>query len=647
MKCEVFFYYEKNKAWEKLPEKIKNFSSQCQVITDSKLLNEFLEDEGIKAELLDIIVPEREKESKDVFDFTKNIFSEYKNSLKNLKFHDNEIFFGIQFQFLRQLHILSRAKKILKKNKDTVFVFERFYQSYFVIKKLAEQMGYEFGPHIYIINESNIEEIKLKDSVTKHKNKFALKRSLLYLKSSSDKNKLRNFSKKIYFLKKLFVFGLKKILQKFSSSEDNENIEKIISKFKKKIQKLNVNITTIFFMTATRADLHLKPLLPIFKLFDKTNMNYLICTSDLSTGLMLKDAGITFLSIFEDVKLLSTAFKNSKEGKNLSLEFEKIVEENNNILGFEEFSDFLLEEFFRICGLILLCENLLNRSQLESIWTSSDGEMLENVGIQVAKKNHITSYSSVPAVFFPAPLHSYWFHADKILTYGKNGLDVLINLGYDKNRIIQSGQSKYDNLVNLDSKKSKEFLEKKYGLSRSKKIITVALGIWENNDEFWISELIKFCNKKNYEIVIKIHPTYRFNDVEYSLAKINAIKNSCKNLNFIITDDIDIFKLISASDLVITDFSNVGLEAILVKKPLIIAQFLRQKGWDHLKIEEYQAGIIVKKYDEIEEVIPKIFESEKLNENLKIGREKIVEQFNFKNDGKASERIFQLLTNKI
>ena len=80
-------------------------------------------------------------------------------------------------------------------------------------------------------------------------------------------------------------------------------------------------------MTATRADLHLKPLLPIFELFDKSNMSYLICTSDLPTGLMLKDSDITFLSIFEEVKLLSTAFKNSHEGKNLSLEFKKLTEQ--------------------------------------------------------------------------------------------------------------------------------------------------------------------------------------------------------------------------------------------------------------------------------------------------------------------------------
>lgn len=39
-----------------------------------------------------------------------------------------------------------------------------------------------------------------------------------------------------------------------------------------------------------------------------------------------------------------------------------------------------------------------------------------------------------------------------------------------------------------------------------------------------------------------------------------------------------------------------------------------------------------------------LIEDEKILNGLKIGREKIIEQYNFKNDGKAAQRIYEILT---
>jgi len=61
--------------------------------------------------------------------------------------------------------------------------------------------------------------------------------------------------------------------------------------------------------------------------------------------------------------------------------------------------------------------------------------------------------------------------------------------------------------------------------------------------------------------------------------------------------------------------------------------------------EKYHESLISK--DEIrnrlEDIIQQIFHQSNLNDKLKSGREKIIEQYNFGNDGKSAERIYKIL----
>ena len=115
---------------------------------------------------------------------------------------------------------------------------------------------------------------------------------------------------------------------------------------------------------------------------------------------------------------------------------------------------------------------------------------------------------------------------------------------------------------------------------------------WNKKDEIWMSDFIQFCNKNNFEIIIKIHPMYVTSNNELSQSKINTIKKKCLKNNFLITYDFDIYDLIVASDLVITDFSNVGIEAILIKKPLLTVDF-NKNPWNYLQLNETGAAISI------------------------------------------------------
>ena len=96
--------------------------------------------------------------------------------------------------------------------------------------------------------------------------------------------------------------------------------------------------------------------------------------------------------------------------------------------------------------------------------------------------------------------------------------------------------------------------------------------------------------------------------------------------------------------MVVTDFSNIGIEAILMEKPLIVVNFTKEDYSNAIKFYEYDAAIYTEKYNELEQLIIEILEQNLHKDKLKIGIKKISDEFNYHNDGKASERIIQILT---
>jgi len=102
--------------------------------------------------------------------------------------------------------------------------------------------------------------------------------------------------------------------------------------------------------------------------------------------------------------------------------------------------------------------------------------------------------------------------------------------------------------------------------------------------------------------------------------------------------------LLAASDLVITEYSNVGVETVLLEKPLLTVNFLKESFEFYLNFHEYNASIYIEDYSKLEKVILEIFEKNSHLEKLNEGRKGLIERLNFQNDGKASSRIINYLT---
>ena len=206
-----------------------------------------------------------------------------------------------------------------------------------------------------------------------------------------------------------------------------------------------------------------------------------------------------------------------------------------------------------------------------------------------------------------------------------------------------TGNPRYDFIKSSNQVKAREVLENSHHISSKNKLIVIAMSRWHKNDENWISKFIKFCNKNDFEIVIKIHPRYK-RGFEESENKIQFIKKACQNEKFHLTYDVDLSLLLSGSDVVISDYSNVGVEAILLNKSVVNVNFIKEELGKAQNYHEYGAVLYVEEYDKLENLITGILLKNEYIEELKKGRQKIIDLYNFNNDGNATQRIFDLLT---
>ena len=629
----ILIYYE-NKKWEPFLDYLKKLDKPFRIVTDNISLFNLLKENGYESSILDELVPERGEIVWEVYQYSKKLLEDYRTSFNSITQNNVKVFSCFDFAFFLQLHFLSRIKRAFEQEeKSTIFLFQRFFPIFFSIGKILEKVD---NSKIGLIRNGNVDFFTNKVNVKKKIVKF---RVFSFLASPIYK---KNFLKNTLRISNYLIeLTYQKLKMNFGMNNYQNYLIKNLQNIEKKILRFCQNkIEVIFFISGSREDLYIRPLYGIFEKLDNEKIGYLVITDNISTSLVLTNKQIQHISLDRVIKSLSNQFKISTQGKEILEDIDVIAQKNPQLPGIMELKNFISEKILESILTLKIVEFILSKLNPKSIYAGLDGEILENSAINLAKRDGISNFSMLPSLTNPNPIVKEWFHAEKIFLPGKLSFDMLKKLGYDENRLVIIGHPKYDFLKKISSEESRKKLKKEFNFDQKKKLVTIAMSQWNENDDKWMSDFIKFCNDNNFEIIIKIHPMYKVTNNELSTNKIELIKKLCARNKFWITYDFDIYSLLSASDLVITDFSNVGIEAKLLGKPVIAANF-SSPAWDYLQLEETGAAIMVKNTEELEKISKKILEKGLEYNQKEI--EAIVNNYNFKNDGNASERIFKSL----
>ncbi len=437
---------------------------------------------------------------------------------------------------------------------------------------------------------------------------------------------------KLYFTKSLSVVNL-------------QTTKLIFRNIDKKMQEEGSEYAECaFFFTTNENDLYLKSLYPVMDKLKERGVGFQVFAIDIRTAGVLSSKKIQFINLFDDVNILAEEIKRSFDGKELGNKIEQSAIKNNlSLLYLKQLSGYFFSEACRSVAISLIAEHIIKQTRLKSVVIAADGQMFGNAVIAACRKYGIPSFFVPSTIINANPLHAEWIRSDKICIYGLQGLDVLTDLGYKKENIILTGSPKYDYLKKFDQQKSKEELERLYQIDSKKKLVVIGMARWHHDDELWMSDFIRFCNRNNLEIVIKIHPMYKADLHEESQYKIGKIEEVCRGFKYRITYDIDLYTLLSAADLTITDYSNVGAESVILEKPLLTVNFVKESLDNEQRYHETGAAIYFEDYNEFEKTAFEILMEGKHVEDLRKGRKHMNDMYNYFNDGNAAERVVNLI----
>ena len=177
--------------------------------------------------------------------------------------------------------------------------------------------------------------------------------------------------------------------------------------------------------------------------------------------------------------------------------------------------------------------------------------------------------------------------------------------------------------------------------ARKKKKIILYMPTWrsypynyfDKKFGFDLKKLESFLYKENCLLVVKLH----FHDQE-------KYKKQFSSKYIIFINDIDdIYPYLSSVDILLTDYSSIFYDFLLVKKPIIflpfdIARYTKDVGEFYHGYEKVTPGYKAKNWDEVIGEIKNIFKGK---DRYKRKRGEINDMFNPFKDGKNSERVYQ------
>jgi hypothetical protein len=296
----------------------------------------------------------------------------------------------------------------------------------------------------------------------------------------------------------------------------------------------------------------------------------------------------------------------------------------------------------RAISAITLIDAILNNTKFLSILTSIGGNPDIDLIRSISKKHDIPSYMSTIWPYEEyIPINKIVFSGEKLLIAGNKLYQELIDIGIQKERLIITGNPKFDYLNNLVKK------EKHVAKEIERKKIVVANTRWKVGDEDWMSRLIKFCNDNDLDILIKVHPVYENWKKDFHQERVSKINEKCKGLRYKIIINGDLSKILLDSTVLLTEFSWTGFESSLCNVPIIVTNFSKKEYSKYaLLYNKEGVALYATSIEEVFICLKQILDDQKVQQKLSDARIKFHTNFNYLNDGNAAERIVDILVNQ-
>lgn len=234
--------------------------------------------------------------------------------------------------------------------------------------------------------------------------------------------------------------------------------------------------------------------------------------------------------------------------------------------------DDLYDKYGRSIFLPLHTMNMIIDFEKPDAVLTTNSPRFERAALLVSREKNIPNFS-IEDLFGQSRLHSVKemgllrnYYGDYIFVMNDMVKDSILKKGIQAKEIISSGQPAFQGILEeKENPSSNDDILTEIGLSifNDKKIVLYASQQTEHRKLIFEDLVSCFSQSSNKILVIKPHPN---EDVEFMKDAISLLPYK----NILIITNTEIRKLIKIADVVITQFSTCGLEAILMDKPVIV-----------------------------------------------------------------------------
>lgn len=246
----------------------------------------------------------------------------------------------------------------------------------------------------------------------------------------------------------------------------------------------------------------------------------------------------------------------------------------------------------------------------------------------VHKLDHINNKNE--KLNFPLP--------NKICVWSESAKNNLIKFGNFESSIpIITGDPKTDFLYDTIKQFNNKEIKSALNISPTKNIIVYVTQTLSNKDEKSLIAKTIFNaikNIKNCYLIIKAHPN------ESDLEFYKKIAKEIDIQNYMITQEHNLYEILSISDVVIVPYSTVGIEAMRMRRPVITMNLLSLHDDDPLI--KSNIPFVIRTTEELIPAIENCLDKEEINSMLNDGELFSLKQLGIV-DGLASERIIKLI----
>lgn len=239
-----------------------------------------------------------------------------------------------------------------------------------------------------------------------------------------------------------------------------------------------------------------------------------------------------------------------------------------------------------------------------------------------------------------ALIHSFYMNPNKVYITGQPRNDKLFKNSSHENleKIIGRNVKKYKNIIfyiptyRKDSSKVKNCPD-------SYNVFSI--------EGYNYKKFLKFLNSENILFILKLHP-FEEEQLIRHLDNSNILKSD--NI-FLMTNNIlqefnkDLYDILGAADLLITDYSSVYFDYLLLNKPIIFVptdlnDYISSRGFVLEPYDFWTPGPKALCFDELLSEIIKSFEEKTYYENERTIINNIINKYK---DNNSSERVFKII----